>query len=58
MRFPSLYCTERRALTEGGIFCDKWQKRKTEIDLSSERFEKAEQDVAAISEKIEELGWK
>lgn len=58
MRFPSLYCTERRALTEGENFCDKWQKRKAEIDLSSERFEKAEQGAAAVSEKIEELGWK
>lgn len=57
MQFTLLYCADRRALTEGENSCEKWQKRKAETDLSSECFEKAEQDIAAISAKLEELGW-
>lgn len=47
------YCELFEKLTEGGGVCESYKpKREMETDLSSERFDRAEEDVKYITENL------
>ena len=49
------YCERRECLTEKDNCCEMWHKKKRELDLSSERFERAENDLLFILEYAKSL---
>ncbi len=43
------YCTKREEVTELKNGCEEWEKRKTEYDLSPQRFDEVENDIKIIT---------
>lgn len=51
-RFKGYYCLTKKILIEGDV-CESYKpKRNREYDLSSDRFDKAEEDIRSISERV------
>ena len=50
------YCTERETMTDNVSGCERWEKKRVEIDLSKARFDKVEDDLRYLTEKFQEIG--
>ena len=46
------YCIFRKKIVKSEYFCEKWQKKLTEIDLSAERFDEAFADLRRMIELL------
>ena len=50
--YGKYYCTFRGVLTERENSCEQWQLKKTEEDLSAERFNEVQKDIEFLIEKL------
>lgn len=48
------YCTQHKRLTKLTDYCDDWQKKRVEYDLSKERFDAAEENIKYVLDHIPE----
>ena len=51
---PKYYCTVCEQLLQREGCCEKWQRKKTEIDISPQRLEEVEQDIKYLIEYFNE----